>query len=571
MSVFLDANRISLNSDFVTEFTKASKLIKSNNLKAAKEGFKSSLRISRTKEEFLISHLFGCWVSYRIKPFSVPVDRYLEKINIALESGSEKVEEFRLRILCEVLRSSNYLEWCLDAHRRLWKRYSKFPDGLNYLNVMSSASSISSPEFLRLHSKMGELVTAESQENRKLYQLAMYRYSLKLGRSESAIDHLRELTIILEKTPSWVEKEMERLQDILVGKEDLYFQILKGNHDVLSELDRNTSKDLNINDAMIDISAAVVFSSREELFGKVDCYLDKLDIYEQLPVLKFAMAYLPKSRFTELKIPSKFQFIDIALLQCENKAKLLNWLDNCEGRPEGLNLEIIKTIRACPRYLGGSNAVSFNGESSVFRFKSKKVLVIGFCGLHGDMFMPVSTFSYFFEARSDVSHLWLNDVSASNFAKGLPGFGNNVITMANKLKELINEYEFEKVVCIGNSAGGSAAAFFAWHLGADQSIGLSAPTFVDLQDTARNPSALYKGFIDKGINLSIDLRNFYTSSSSPKLTLYYGDKNEVDVKYAENMRGLPNVEHKPLVGISGHSIAPHMIVTGEMQKLINSL
>lgn len=570
MSVFLDANRISLNSDFVTEFTKASKLIKSNNLKAAKEGFKSSLRISRTKEEFLISHLFGCWVAFRIKPFSIPSDRYLEKINIALESGSEIVEEFRLRILCEVLRSSNHSEWCIEAHRRLWNRYYNFSDGLGYLSVISDVN-ISCPEFVKLLARLGELVKGEGNENKKLYQLAMYRYYLKTGKPDRANDHLRDLTLILESNPPWVEKEIGRLEDILNGKEDLYFQILKGNHDVLPRLGRNSKKDLKASDAMIEISASVVFSNREDLFSKVNYYLENLDIHEKLPVLKFAMAYLPKTRFTNLKIPFRYQFIDIALLQCANKAQLLSWLDQCEGRPEGLNLEIIKTIRACPRYLGGSNAVSFNGESSVFRFKSKKVLVIGFCGLHGDMFMPVSTFSYFFEARSDISHLWLNDVSASNFAKGLPGFGNNLITMANKLKELINEYEFEKVVCIGTSAGGSAAAFFAWHLGADQSIGLSAPTFVDLQDTARNPSALYKGFIDKGINLSIDLRNFYTNASSPKLTLYYGDQNEVDVRYAENMKGLPNVEHKPLVGISGHSIAPHMIVTGEMQKLINSL
>lgn len=111
----------------------------------------------------------------------------------------------------------------------------------------------------------------------------------------------------------------------------------------------------------------------------------------------------------------------------------------------------------------------------------------------------------------------------------------------------------------------------AIRLVADEAIGLPALKFVDLKNTERNPSALYEGFIAKGIDLSIELRNFYKDTKSPKLTLFYGGQNPVDVDYAAHMEGLPNVTLRPLEGEYSHSVLPNLILSGRFQKVIQAM
>lgn len=177
----------------------------------------------------------------------------------------------------------------------------------------------------------------------------------------------------------------------------------------------------------------------------------KLLVSEQLYILKFALANLPRDVFENIETPHLFSFVGLALLQQKSKSDFLSWLD---AIPESIQMELFKVIRAAPNYLDGKVVVAFYGNSSYYKYKTNKVLVIDFCGVYGHMFMPISSYAYFFETRPDLSQLWLNDVSASNFAKGISGIGRNVLEMAVKLKSKIGECQFEKVVFIGNSAGG---------------------------------------------------------------------------------------------------------------------
>lgn len=558
----------SFDSDFLVSLESGIDFFHSNQLHAAQEEFRLAKRKSLSKDEFLLSHLYFCWALYRLKPFSVTSHYYISQINVA--SGEVGlVEEYRLRILCEVLRNTSKKEWCIRSHEKLWCKYQNFSDGLHYFSVLIRYDFDGS-RIIRLVDDLKDKFNKEIKQNQKKFCLIMYKYHLRRGDLINAIDKLNELCVVRGEVPKWVNKEVERLRQRISGAEDVYYQLLNGDKSVFNFL-KSKHGDITIEEAKLDINAAVVFSNLNSVYRKVDHYLSVFSVQESLPIIKFAMAYFPKSKFKQLNIPNQFQYLDIALLQCHSKHEFLKWADNCEGNLEGVNLELMKIIRECPRYLGGNTLTSFHGESSVFHFRTKKVLVIGFCGLHGDMFMPISTFSYFIESRGDISHLWLNDLTASNFVNGIPNYGDSLLELASRLKEFIDEYEFEKVVCIGSSAGGSAAAFFAWHLGADHAICLSAPTFVDVENTDRNPSALYKSFVNKGIKLTIDLKAFYSTPNSPRLTLYYGQENKIDVKYAENMKGLVNVEHLPLKGVADHSIVSHMIQIGELQNLVDKL
>jgi pimeloyl-ACP methyl ester carboxylesterase len=112
-----------------------------------------------------------------------------------------------------------------------------------------------------------------------------------------------------------------------------------------------------------------------------------------------------------------------------------------------------------------------------------RTLLVAFGGLQGRLGMPVFEF---FKSTSDlgVKRLFVRDLRQAWYHEGLSGDDATLIDAADALRELIERSEIERLVTVGNSAGGYAALVFGTLLGATTAIAISPQTILDLETWA---------------------------------------------------------------------------------------
>ena len=111
-----------------------------------------------------------------------------------------------------------------------------------------------------------------------------------------------------------------------------------------------------------------------------------------------------------------------------------------------------------------------------FSSESETLLVV-FGGIAGGVSMPV----YEFFRISDgypVKRLFLRDPVRSWYLRGLPGIGNEALTVRDALDQAIADSGATRVVLAGASAGGFAALLFGAWLRADAVVAFSPQSFL---------------------------------------------------------------------------------------------
>jgi len=176
-----------------------------------------------------------------------------------------------------------------------------------------------------------------------------------------------------------------------------------------------------------------------------------------------------------------------------------------------------------------------------------KTMLIAFGGMKGIIGVPVFEF-FKLTSRYSIKKVFLRDYDQVWYQNGIVGVGNDIDTITNYLKAHIKEQNVDKVVTVGNSAGGFASLLFGWLLEVDCALAFSPQTFISLYQCVLNLDYRWNFNLAKMYTSTsykrkyLDLRKlFQTSPSRTYFHIHYCDNDFLDTRHANHMKGIPNV------------------------------
>jgi pimeloyl-ACP methyl ester carboxylesterase len=107
-----------------------------------------------------------------------------------------------------------------------------------------------------------------------------------------------------------------------------------------------------------------------------------------------------------------------------------------------------------------------------------RTLLIAFGGMLGRIGTPPFEF-FSLAGEIPVKQLFVRDLHQAWYHRGLPGYGPDLESVADALRELLDAHEVDRLVIAGNSAGGYAALLFGTLLQADVVICFAPQTVLD--------------------------------------------------------------------------------------------
>jgi acetyl esterase/lipase len=113
-----------------------------------------------------------------------------------------------------------------------------------------------------------------------------------------------------------------------------------------------------------------------------------------------------------------------------------------------------------------------------------RTMLIAFGGIHLRSGVPPHEFSAL-TGRTGVKRLYVRDLRQAWYHRGMPGHGDRLMDVAAALREVVARRHVERLVVVGNSAGGYAALVFGTLLSADVVLAFSPQTTLDLESLAQ--------------------------------------------------------------------------------------
>lgn len=199
-------------------------------------------------------------------------------------------------------------------------------------------------------------------------------------------------------------------------------------------------------------------------------------------------------------------------------------------------------------------------------------LVVAFAGLKGFLGgIPAFEFGQVLSSV-DVKSAFLRDHFAAWYHRGVVEIGPDVDSVVDCLREL--ETQVERVVMIGNSAGGYAALLFGALLGCE-TYAFSPQTFVDPDllwaiDDHRWDEELHallaSGRFDRRYG---DLAPVMAESSG-RFEVWYGGLDKIDEKHIERISGLEQVTVNRIEDCT-HRVVKHLRDTGWLGSFLRGM
>jgi pimeloyl-ACP methyl ester carboxylesterase len=180
-----------------------------------------------------------------------------------------------------------------------------------------------------------------------------------------------------------------------------------------------------------------------------------------------------------------------------------------------------------------------------------KTMLIAFAALAPYKPPPFHLFE--FTSSLTVKRMFVRDPERVWFQRGIPGFGQTIDEAAASLRLVLEEQEIERLVMIGNSAGGYGAMVFGALLEADLVLAFSPQTFLDRawmeEGGDRRWAANFKMLAEHGgpDPRWVDLRDALPRERRERTVfeVHYPVNFELDVRQAERLEGVEGVEMRP--------------------------
>jgi hypothetical protein len=204
-----------------------------------------------------------------------------------------------------------------------------------------------------------------------------------------------------------------------------------------------------------------------------------------------------------------------------------------------------------------------------------KTMLIAFAALAPYKPPPFHLFE--FTTALPVKRLFVRDPERVWFQRGIPGFGQTIDEVAASLRLVISEQEVERLVMIGNSAGGYGALVFGALLEADLVLSFSPQTNLDRAWMEEVGDHRWVGNFTMLADLGgpdprwVDLRDALPRERREKTVfeVHYPVHFEHDRRQAERLEGVEGVEMR------GHERGYHNFIqtlrgNGELAEILRT-
>ena len=233
---------------------------------------------------------------------------------------------------------------------------------------------------------------------------------------------------------------------------------------------------------------------------------------------------------------------------------------------------IYRAYRLCTRVMSNRDIDSFIFESSYDNDK----LVIFFGGSWGGLGIKTPPFEFVKTTKfADYNKIFVRDVFQLWYHKGLYGFTGNIAETIDFLANIVENGEFSKVCCVGNSAGGFASILFGVNINADIIHAFSPQTFLNLPLKLRYRDFRWKKmtyylYRNKMGKMYLDLyREIMDKNYDTKIFVHYCMNNRLDEIHAKRIEGCSGVK---LLGYpcDDHEAAKHIRNYSYLGRIIES-
>jgi acetyl esterase/lipase len=118
------------------------------------------------------------------------------------------------------------------------------------------------------------------------------------------------------------------------------------------------------------------------------------------------------------------------------------------------------------------------------RLSRSHTMLVAFGGINSRSGIAPYEFSSL-TGRAGVKRLYVRDLHQSWYHRGMPGHGDDLMDVAAALQKIVAQRRVQRLVVVGNSAGGYAALVFGTLLGADLVLAFSPQTILNLEALAQ--------------------------------------------------------------------------------------
>lgn len=205
----------------------------------------------------------------------------------------------------------------------------------------------------------------------------------------------------------------------------------------------------------------------------------------------------------------------------------------------------------------------------------RKVLLLVFSGLAGRLGVPLFEFNKLTSGMKKINKIYLRDGQQLWYHRGLPNVGDNIDGIATFLRQYTAHQSTQRLVVIGNSAGGYAALLFGHLLQADEVHAFAPKTFIDPvkriihRDTPRHATPTWRQLFFYGQRKYFDLKPVLRQARSNKRNfhLYYSSAHPIDCLHATRMKSLPGI-HLHAYHYGHHNLIRNLKHNGELGQII---
>jgi hypothetical protein len=205
---------------------------------------------------------------------------------------------------------------------------------------------------------------------------------------------------------------------------------------------------------------------------------------------------------------------------------------------------------------------------------SSRTLLIAFGGLQGELGMPV--FEFFKSTRDiPVKRLFVRDLRQSWYHGGLAGDDATLTDATDSLRELVAREDVDRLVTVGNSAGGYAAMVFGTLLGADTVLSFSPQTVLDLGSWLAMKDGRWERQLRPLVEVDAldarwtDLRTALPRqrSADTRYEIFFDERHRLDRLHAERLAGVDGVRLYRF-GRGGHMLSLSLRRSGGLDRLL---
>jgi hypothetical protein len=175
-----------------------------------------------------------------------------------------------------------------------------------------------------------------------------------------------------------------------------------------------------------------------------------------------------------------------------------------------------------------------------------------------------------------VKRMFVRDPRQSWYHRGMPQHGKTLASIADSLRTVLADHDFDRLVTVGNSAGGYGALVFGTLLGADTVLAFGPQTVLDretLNEMADHRwDYLLRPLWEKGAleQQWIDLRDALPQArvADTSYKIYFDEKSP-DRLHAERLRDLEGVRLYRF-GSGGHNVVRSLRDNGALIRIVRA-